>query len=1311
LVRGCEALEQRLALAGVIMAPDGNAYYPDKVIVRFQPDATQQQINALVGSVNGTIDKSFTGALAGLKIIGIPEASQNAEGVQRFLNKFHAGDVVKYVEANWQSQLQTIPNDPLFNRKWDLNNTGQLGGLPDADIDAPEAWDIETGSKSVVVAVMDTGIALTHPDLVGNLWTNPAETPNDGIDNDGNGFIDDVNGYDFVNVDNIPDDDNSHGTHVSGIIGAKGNNGVGVVGVNWDVSIMSLKVASAAGGLTAADILSGFDYVRQEKLTGINLVAVNCSFGGGPFDPAMRDAIIALRDAGVLVVCAAGNSSSDNDAIPFFPAGFNVDNVISVAATNNRDQLASFSSFGQTTVDLAAPGEAVYSTFPTAFDPTGYSLDSGTSMATPEVTGAAALIAAAQPGLTYAQIRDLILENVDPIPALKPVTDTGGRLNVNNALEKLGRSTAEGTVFIDRGGDGGDFNPGFDAPLPNNTVWYDINKNGALDPGEPQSLSDANGHWLINKLPARSSGIQLRISPPPDYQVTFPNDGSGQYTVFFAFNGEDRSGLDFGLFGPPGQIEGHKWFDLNGNASLDPAQGDGPMQGAFIYVDIDGDGRPGIGEPASITNASGEFIIKNVPVGSYPLRESMQPGFGISFPQQGYHQFTMTPKASLTGYDFFNSPAHDYGDAPDSYHTVAANNGAVHGYLQGFGLGSKLDADGNGHPGPNANGDDSTGMDDEDGVIFKNAPSPGHKFNFTVTVMVPPGTHPGYLNAWMDLNRDGDFADSGEKIIGAKQLAAGTYAFSIPMPASIPVGKTFMRFRYGPETNLGFAGPSQAGEVEDYAVTVIGLLPTAKDDTATVQQFSKNNKIDVLANDVASVNGNPKIDVSSFPATSKLGGKLTIDKNGTPNDPYDDFVRYDAAVAPVDPTKKFYTDSFQYTITDGTNFDTATVTITVNKISTLPVPVDDTVVASPTGTTALNGLLVNDIRGTDHGIPVSKVSLYSFDSQVKDESGATIGAITRNNHGTPNDFTDDTLIFTPVAGANGKTGQFTYVLRNPNTSDPAKDSSPATVTVQVHGDNTVDGNDKVKVSLEVRNTTAAGGVATTVPTQLVQGQKYWVGVFADDLRAAFNDQGGNNANGALSVYLDLLFNKSYVSPIKVAKDSAHPLGLNIVYVDPYKTGNTGKTGDANTAGLINELGVTSSQSSIGTANKAVLYIQFTASAVTPGTTPLVLWTTDPADQRAAIDPKFSHDIYVVDRTDTTKIDALPISEIAYFHARTYRVVAAPAASFAEPESAPKPSAPPAQQQNMVTSSSSSSPSALDAVLASMYGDDSPYKKK
>ncbi len=327
-------------------------------------------------------------------------------------------------------------DDPLQSSQWAL-----------ARISAPAAWQVTTGSADVVVAVIDTGINYRHEDLVANLWRNPGEIPDNGLDDDGNGKVDDIYGIDTADDskgdDCDPFDQGAngyyHGSLVAGIIGAKARNGVGIAGLNWSVELMAVRAIRASNRITLADELEALDYVLMMKNRGVNIRVVNMSYGGFPFSRAERDALAALDQAGIVLCAAAGNYSRNNDTDPFYPASHSLSGLIAVAATDQADHLAKFpelgsSHYGRTNVDLAAPGLGIPSTFgpgTNTYEPAFF----GTSAATPHVAGAAALLVAANPAATSADIKRALLESVDFVPALAGKMVSNGRLNIARALE------------------------------------------------------------------------------------------------------------------------------------------------------------------------------------------------------------------------------------------------------------------------------------------------------------------------------------------------------------------------------------------------------------------------------------------------------------------------------------------------------------------------------------------------------------------------------------------------------------------------------------------------------------------------------------------------------------------------------------------------------------------------------------------------------------------------------------------------------------------------------------------------------------
>ncbi|MDD1729881.1 MAG: S8 family serine peptidase [Methanospirillum sp.] len=373
---------------------------------------------------------------AGLHIVQVP-----TDSLDTVMTVFQNNPLVDYAEPDYQisvepssTGVQVItssagsttkkPNDPEYPKLWGLHNTGQspFNGTPSADIGAEKAWGITTGSSDIVVAVIDSGVDYTHQDLADNIWTNEKEIPENGIDDDGNGYIDDIHGWNFQGENNSPVDENGHGTHCAGIIGAVGDNNLGCTGVNWHVKIMPLKFMDSTGNGYISDAISAILYANK-----MGADVISCSWSGGENSQALQDAITA---SSAVVVCAAGNGGADDDTTAVYPATFSSPNLITVAASDSNDNLASFSNYGLKTVQIAAPGVEIVSTYPG----NRYAYMSGTSMATPYAAGAAALLKAAKPSLTNNQIRDALISSVDQNSNLSGKISTGGRLDVYLAL-------------------------------------------------------------------------------------------------------------------------------------------------------------------------------------------------------------------------------------------------------------------------------------------------------------------------------------------------------------------------------------------------------------------------------------------------------------------------------------------------------------------------------------------------------------------------------------------------------------------------------------------------------------------------------------------------------------------------------------------------------------------------------------------------------------------------------------------------------------------------------------------------------------
>lgn len=426
--------------AAPLSEPDATSgeVVPGEVIVRFRDEASGDDRRTAREAADASLERPL--AVEDVQLLELDPGTSVDEGVARL----ERDPNVLYAEPNLVRRSDATTNDSFLRALWGLDNTAQdvrgFTGTADADVDGPEAWDLETGDSSVVVAVVDTGVDYTHPDLDGNIRSNPDEVAGNGIDDDLNTKIDDVRGWDFVGEpvpgggprteDNDPQDPEGHGTHVAGTVGAEGNNGTGVTGVNQDVSLMPLRVLDESGSGTVADVVDGYAYAAREGAD-----VINASLGGS--GRSRTEADFFNTNPAVVFVTAAGNEGTDNDEEPRFPCNQPQENVICVAASGQSDQLPSFSNRGRDNVDLAAPGENILSTYPVALTGAGfapYAFLDGTSMATPHVAGAAALVKARFPSASVLEVRNRLLATVDAKPAFDCRTFTGGRLSVFRAL-------------------------------------------------------------------------------------------------------------------------------------------------------------------------------------------------------------------------------------------------------------------------------------------------------------------------------------------------------------------------------------------------------------------------------------------------------------------------------------------------------------------------------------------------------------------------------------------------------------------------------------------------------------------------------------------------------------------------------------------------------------------------------------------------------------------------------------------------------------------------------------------------------------
>ena len=425
--------KKRATTSQEVSLGDARSLGPPEVLVKFKSGVSSSAIEALTERLNDRVEDRIENVDGWTAIDDFDNADAAA-----IVAEYSRLPEVEYVEQNYEISLDEVtespllpilPHDPQFAEQWALANSGQRGGKKGADISATLAWNITTGSEKVVVAVLDSGVDYTHEDLIQNMWMRPANVP---VYMDSElGIIDDTHGYNALDSESDPMDDNGHGTHCAGIIGAEGENNLGIAGVNWKVKIMPLKFMNAGGFGSTKDAIEAINYVIERKKAGVNVRIISASWGSTQRSRALETAIRKAGEAGILVVAAAGNASVDNYRNPHFPSSYDLPNVLSVAALDRHDSLARFSNYGLKSVAVAAPGVDILSTWLN----NQYEEKSGTSMATPVVSGVAALIVSQNPGISVADLRKRILDSSDPIVALKGKTVTGGRINATKALE------------------------------------------------------------------------------------------------------------------------------------------------------------------------------------------------------------------------------------------------------------------------------------------------------------------------------------------------------------------------------------------------------------------------------------------------------------------------------------------------------------------------------------------------------------------------------------------------------------------------------------------------------------------------------------------------------------------------------------------------------------------------------------------------------------------------------------------------------------------------------------------------------------
>ena len=720
-----------------------------------------------------------------------------------------------------------------------------------------------------------------------------------------------------------------------------------------------------------------------------------------------------------------------------------------------------------------------------------------------------------------------------------------------------------GLVFNDRNRNGGQ-NLG-EEPLGNIVIFADLNQNGLVDQGEFRTTTNAQGRYTLG-VPAGQH--QIRAVLPTGFQFTAPSTGVRNVTIAV----DQSVNANFGIWRPDPTVTGFKWNDLNGDGIRDA--GEPALEGIYIYVDLDGDNRPDIGEPTAITAANGSYRLTPPTSGTYAIREVVPPGFIQTFPVGGEHLVTFNGVDSLVGLDFGNRVAIDFGDAPLPYPTLAADNGASAGVLPRFRLGTRWDIDLDGQPSGLADGDDTNGridngviIDDEDGITFLRPIVTGNSQNLVVAEVLSQADATGYLSAWIDFNQDGDWNDAGEQIITDRVVADGQNGIEFSAPAAGLVGQTFARFRLSNRAGVGPAGHAEAGEVEDYVVTITDTLNIAFDDNFTVSRNSVNELLDVLPNDFQLPGDTLRI-ISVSPGNQGGTARFNSTRDAILYTPRQNFVGREV---------------FTYTVENSQGLQgTADVFVTVEFSLEDPIAIDDSFdVATNTVGFPLN-VLANDLEGQGGALRVDRIS-----------SGPDKGGQLEIGSG------GQSIRYTPARNFGG-TETFTYVAVDSNG-----DETEATVTIHTLAGDRAD--DVAGYSFRV--TDLNGNEISAVE----QGENFFVEVYVDDLRTSTEPGAPPVINpGVFAAYLDVLYSGSLIGPVVSSDGSTFDQSI---YADPYVQGTSG-TGEL--PGLIDEFGAFS-RLSVMDEPDPLLLARFTFEARAPGVAEIA---GDPADNPPFTDTLF-----------------------------------------------------------------------------------------
>lgn len=1015
-----ERLEPRYLLAA------SPTFVPNELLVQFLPDTPMVERDAVRGLANATLTKEIHTRTMRATNTGVLERIHLPDNmpVHAAMNMLAGNPFVVAAEPNWIHTAASVSNDPYYTNGtlWGMNSDdtptaiGPSGTTNVYGSQAEKAWNAGmTGSSSVVVGVIDEGFQYNHPDLINNVWVNPGEIAGDGIDNDGNGYVDDIHGWDFYNDDNTVYDGtgDDHGTHVAGTIGGQGGNGIGVAGVNWDVTMISAKFLGPTSGSTAGAI-AAVDYLTDLKVNyGVNVVASNNSWGGGGYSSLLEAAITRGANADILFISAAGNANANNDSGGYYPANYNTtagagyDAVVSVASITSSGTRSSFSSYGATTVDIGAPGSSIMSTLPS----NTYGSYSGTSMATPHVAGAVALYASQYPNASGQDIREAILSTATPTSSLAGLTVTGGRLDVYAALMsgnppgvQVNLDAVESNLSE---GDAGitdfTFEISLDEPAasasPVNVTWAVDLANSDVDASDFAAGSALSGTVTFND-PQNPNALTQTLTLSVQGDLTVEATEAFEVAILSTSLGElgrDRAGGT--IIGDDGQINGTVWNDLNQSGSQD--SGDTPATGVSIYIDTNDDGQFNSGEPQQITDGNGGYSFAVDP-GSYVLRLDLTANQEQTFPTivagtldpDDYSPGTvlnnvLAPNVVLSGVgaSVTNSDVTALSTSFNSTGSLSFGSSWGSGYWNTDDADLRVDF---------ANNASSVSID----FISDDSSDYGHLRAYSsagvlLDEYVTQNLGTGVVETMTISRAENDIAF----VLASGQNGQFGYLDNLAF-ASVDDGNA---------APLNVTVGAEIATQNDFGVfqTIPNDPPIADDDSLTVAEDSVNTTIDVLAGDF-----DPDGDELTIVAVSNAS-------NGTAN------IASDGLSVSYTPNPNYNgSDSFTYTVSDGNGgSDTATVNITITPVNDNPVAEDDNESVLQDSSNTVFDVLGNDSDLDGDSLVISTVQY----------SGA--GIVVNNGN---------SLTYTPAIGFTGNES-IVYTV-----SDGAGGTDSATVNITVN---------------------------------------------------------------------------------------------------------------------------------------------------------------------------------------------------------------------------------------------------------------------